>query len=73
MGKELLIRMLVSMLGEYLIKPKTAAKYAKYFIRARDYLILLFPLDTYPMPDYGDTNLSGGASKYAVPPEEVTL
>lgn len=70
MGKEMLIRMLVSLLGEYLIKPATAGKYAKYFVRARDYLLLLFPLERFPEGDYGGTNIKNKAD-FAVPANAV--
>lgn len=62
--------MFVAILGEYLIKPETAAKYAKYFLRGRDYLLLLFPLSKYPEGDYTGTNIGRGATdpeRLAVP------
>lgn len=69
--KDLLIRYLVATLGEYLIKPKSAAKYAKYLLRGRDYLLLLFPLDIYPLGDYTDTTIAKNREGFAVPKTAV--
>jgi hypothetical protein len=72
MGTETLIKLLVSLLGEYLIKPETAAKYAKYLLRGRDYLLLLFPVDKYPEGDYKGTTIARrDASTFAVPVSAV--
>lgn len=49
MSIELMIKLFVSLIGEYLLKPGKAAKYAKWLLTARDYLNLLFPSETYPM------------------------
>jgi hypothetical protein len=68
---EFLIQMLLSMIGAYLIKPASAAKYAKWFIRLRNFLNLLFPVETYPV-DWKGTNIDAGKpDQYAVPVEAV--
>lgn len=70
-GTEWLIKTIVSMLGEYLILPTKAAKYAKWFIRARNYLNLLFPVEKYPV-DWQGTNISEDQPDlYEVPVEAV--
>lgn len=51
MGIELMIQLFVSLLAGYLFKPASAAKYAKWFLKIRDYLLLLFPVSVYP-PDH---------------------
>lgn len=48
MGIEMILQLFVSLLGEYLLAPIKAAKWSKYFLKARDYLNLLFPEDLYP-------------------------
>jgi hypothetical protein len=68
---EQLLKMLAAILGEYLINPKSAAKYAKYVLRIRDYSNILFPLDKYPEGDYSGTMIKDKAL-YAVPPSAVT-
>lgn len=68
---EQLIKMLVAILGEYLINPKSAAKYAKYLVRGRDYLNILFPIDKYPEGDYTGTTIQD-KSLYSVPVTSVT-
>ena len=71
MGVEMMIKMVVAMLGEYLLKPGSAAKYAKWFLRGRDYLLLLFPLETYPT-DYKGTSVENAPKgSTAVPVEAV--
>ncbi len=71
MSVEMMIKMVVAMLGEYLIKPAKAAKYAKWFIRARDYLNILFPVETYPEGYKGTTIENVPKDKAAVPVEAV--
>jgi hypothetical protein len=72
MNVDMIIKMVVAMLGEYLLKPVKAAKYAKWFIRARDYLLLLFPLYIYPEGDYSDTTIGKRDKEdLAVPPDAV--
>lgn len=72
MNTEMLIKMLVSILGEYLIKPETAAKYAKYLLRGRDYLNILFPVETYPEGDYSGTSIGrADRDSLAVPVAKV--
>jgi hypothetical protein len=73
MGLEVLIRMLVSVIGGYLFKPEGAAKYAKWFIIIRNYLLILFPLDQYPEGDIlGNSAMKGVDPKtLAVPVEAV--
>lgn len=69
MGVETLIKMIVALIGEYLFKPEKAAKYAKWFLRARDYLLLLFPLDVYPEQGLLESSSFSGMTreKVAVP------
>ncbi|MDQ3747990.1 MAG: hypothetical protein M3367_03080 [Acidobacteriota bacterium] len=57
MPTDLLIKLVVGLIGQFLVAPMSAAKYAKYFLRARDYLNILFPLDVYP-ENTGDTTLA---------------
>lgn len=72
MGIETIIKLLVSLIGEYLFKPSSAAKYAKWFLRMRDYLNLLFPEDRYPVASFEGTSLKGmRAETFAVPIEAV--
>lgn len=73
MGLDVLIRMLVSVIGGYLFKPEGAAKYAKWFILIRNYLLILFPLDLYPEGDLlGQSALKGVDPKsLAVSPDAV--
>jgi hypothetical protein len=66
MGKEFLIRTLVSLLGEYLLNPISAAPYKKYLLRGRDYLNLLLPVERFP-PDYGAANITGDLDRFALP------
>lgn len=49
MGVQAIIQLFVGFLGQYIFKPKGAAKYAKWFITSRDYLLLLFPLESFPV------------------------
>lgn len=69
MGVEVLIKLLVSLIGSYVFKPGSAAKYAKWFLQIRDYLLLLFPVETYPE----NANIIAGMSKdkVAVPIDAV--
>lgn len=45
---EFIILSMLGILAQFLYFPIKAAKYAKYFIKARDYLNILFPVETYP-------------------------
>ncbi len=66
------IEILVTILAGFIMKPKGAAKYAKYLIKARDYLNMLFPEETYPQLDYSKTSIGkADKSDIAVPLEEV--
>lgn len=72
MGVEALIKLIVSLIGEYLFVPAKAAKYAKWFLRARDYLLILFPLDRYPTTGLLGTAFEGAdVNKLAVPVDAV--
>lgn len=71
MGIETLIKLMVSLIGEYLFKPKSAAKYAKWFLRMRDYLLLLFPVDVYPTDHTVILGQGMTNEKVAVPIEAV--
>ncbi len=48
MSISFLIEMLVTVLRGFLFKSEKAAPYAKWLIRSRDYLNLLFPVEMYP-------------------------
>lgn len=43
-----ILEMLLSMLRTFLLKSSKAAQYARYLLKARDYLLLLFPTEQYP-------------------------
>ncbi len=71
MDVQFLIKMLIAMLGEYLVVPAKAAKYAKWFLRGRDYLNLLFPIEKYPA-DWSGTSINPAkAEKYVVPESAI--
>ena len=70
MSVEFLIKMMVAILGEYLLVPAKAAKYAKWLIRARDYLNLLFPTSKYP-ENWDGVKLDIGKVDYAVPESAI--
>ncbi len=48
MNISFLIEMLFSVIRSFLFKSEKAAPYAKWLLRIRDYLNLLFPIETYP-------------------------
>lgn len=43
-----LINMILGIVGPLIFKPSNAAKYAKYLIKLRDYLLILLPLESFP-------------------------
>lgn len=62
-----IIKMLIALFGEYLINPRSAAKYVKWLIRGRMYLNLLVPVEIYP-DDWEGTNINPKQTKkYAIP------
>lgn len=69
--KQYIISMLVGFLAQFLLMPSKAAKYAKYLLKARDWLNLLFPVELYPKGgafDNGDILPSGMTNeKVSVP------
>lgn len=69
MSIEILLQLLLPMIGALLIKPKSAAKFAKWLIRIRNYLNLLFPVTVYP-EDWTGTNITPSEA-YAVPVSAV--
>lgn len=71
MGIQAIIQLLVGLLGEYLLKPASAAKYAKWLLTARDYLNLLFPSDVYPMGAVAPHITGMSKDKVAVPLDAV--
>ncbi len=52
-----LIEMLFNVIRGFLFKSEKAAPYAKWLLRIRDYLNLLFPADTYPENSTNDATL----------------
>jgi hypothetical protein len=52
-----LIEMLLSVVRGFLFNSKKAAPYAKWLLRIRDYLMLLFPIEIYPKNATGDPAL----------------
>lgn len=71
MGIGFVIEMLLSILRGFLFSSKKAAPYAKWLLRIRDYLLLLFPVATYPQNATADPALSSGVAVTPVPVEEV--
>jgi hypothetical protein len=67
-----IIEMLFTALRGFLRDSRKAAPYAKWLIRSRDYLLLLFPLEDYPQFATDDVALKGlDVSGIAVPIETV--
>lgn len=56
-GTDFLLEALLGILRGFLFKSSKAAQFAKYLIRARDYLLLLFPVEMYPTNDTDDAVL----------------
>ena len=52
-----LIEMLFNVIRGFLFKSEKAAPYAKWLLRIRDYLNLLFPTETYPANSTDDATL----------------
>ena len=48
-GAEFILEALIGMLRGWIFKNAKAAQYAKYLIRVRDYILLLFPVEMYPV------------------------
>ena len=71
MNMSFLIEMVVSLLRGWLRDSRKAAPYAKWLIRARDYLTLLFPFDDYPAFATNDTALKGIDKEAAAVPVEA--
>jgi hypothetical protein len=61
--EQFIFEMLISTLRSYLFKTEKIAKYAKYALRARDYLLAFFPLETYPVGGTGDALLENANVK----------
>lgn len=57
MGLGTIIEMLMMLLRGYLLKSEKLAPFTKWLLRIRDYLNLLFPIDTYPEDATGDVYL----------------
>jgi hypothetical protein len=68
---DFLMQMILPIIGNFLTKPASAAKYAKWLIRIRNYLNLLFPPEVYPA-NWEGTNINPAKpERYAVPVEAV--
>ena len=63
-----LFEMLFSVLRGFLRDSRKAAPYAKWAIRIRDYLLILFPLEDYPEFQTNDVALKGLDESAAVVP-----
>lgn len=57
MNISFLIEMLFNVIRGFLFKSEKAAPYAKWLLRIRDYLNLLFPIEIYPHDSTGDAAL----------------
>ena len=66
---EFILQMIQPIIGNLLTKPGSAVKYMKWIIRIRNYALLLFPLDVYPVDWTGTTIDADNAEKYQVPVE----
>lgn len=50
-GIDFIIKFIVTLVGEYLLRPASGAKYLKWFITLRNYLLLLVPIELYPIEE----------------------
>lgn len=57
MGLGMIIEMALTILRGFLTNAKKAAPYAKWLLRIRDYLLLLFPIEMYPKLSTEDLTL----------------
>ncbi len=58
MSISLIIELVFNIIRGFLFNSTKAAPYAKWLLRIRDYLNLLFPADTYPANKAADTALT---------------
>lgn len=54
--KQMIITSLMGFIAQFLMMPTKAAKYAKYLLKVRDWLNLLFPVTVYPTGGAFDNN-----------------
>ena len=57
MGLSFIIEMVMTIIRGFLTNSTKVAPYAKWLLRIRDYLTLLFPIDTYPAMSTEDLTL----------------
>lgn len=55
-----ILEMLIGVLRGWIFKSEKAAPYAKWLLRIRDYLLLLFPVEMYPEGGTEDPVLATG-------------
>jgi hypothetical protein len=68
---EFILEMVLGSLRSFLFKSSKAAKFAKYLLRIRDYILLLFPLDLYPQNQTEDPLLNAGVEVKPVAKADV--
>lgn len=71
MSTQFILEMLLGVLRGFLFKSSKAAQFAKYLLRARDYLLLLFPEAEYPFNQTDDPFLKTGVEVKAVAKSDV--
>lgn len=71
MNISFMIEMLLSILRGFLFNTKKAAPYAKWLLRIRDYLLLMFPIEMYPINSTADAALASSVEVTPVPISEV--
>jgi hypothetical protein len=71
MNASFIFEMAVGILRGFLTNSAKAAQYAKWLLRIRDYLLLLFPVDTYPQNETADSILNAIKKVKPVPVEAV--
>jgi hypothetical protein len=71
MTTQFILEMLIGVLRGFLLNNKKAAQFAKYLLRARDYILLLFPLEMYPEGKTDDPMLKAGVDVKPVELKEV--
>ncbi len=54
--KQMVITSLLGFVAQFLMMPTKAAKYAKYLLKLRDWLNILFPVSVYPTGGAFDNN-----------------
>lgn len=71
LSAQFIIEIVVNLLRTFLFSSSKAAAYAKYFLRIRDYLLLLFPLEMYPEGQTNDPVLAAGIDVQPVTEDDI--